>query len=179
MMSVSKILTGAAGVGMMAVSLAAVPAVARDNAAYIPSSLMVGGGTGFGSPLGADRYGYDGDYARYGYRDGYGQGDSRRAVGMCIRAAERDAGRASYGRAKVTDIRDVDRKNDGYTVKGRIAVNTMGRAWRAGDGMYGRGWDGDYRGWNNRYRGYDAGSFTCRVRYGRVTDIDYKNIRGL
>ena len=40
-------------------------------------------------------------------------------------------------------------------------------------------WGGDYRGWDRRYRGYDSGSFTCKVRYGRVVDIDYKNIRGL
>jgi hypothetical protein len=55
----------------------------------------------------------------------------------------------------------------------------MGRDWRRGDGYYGRGWDDDYRGWDNGYRGYDSGRFTCRVRYGRVVDLDYSGIRGL
>ncbi len=64
-------------------------------------------------------------------------------------------------------------------MRGRIAVNQMGRSWRSGDRTYGRGWDGDYRGWNNRYRGYDSGNFTCKVRYGRVADLDFSGIRGL
>jgi len=58
-------------------------------------------------------------------------------------------------------------------------VNAAGRNWRAGDGYYGRGWSGDYRGWNNNLRGYDSGSFTCKVRYGQVADLDFSGIRGL
>ena len=42
----------------------------------------------------------------------------------------------------MTDIRNIDRKRDGYTVKGRIAVNTGNRNWQ-------RGWNNDYRGYNN------------------------------
>ena len=100
-------------------------------------------------------------------------GDPRQAVEQCVYAAERNASRYSYGgSAQVTDIRKIDRKRDGYTVKGRIAVNTRNANWR-------RGWGNDYRGWNNNYRGYDAGSFTCKVRYGRVVDLDYSGIRGL
>ena len=72
----------------------------------------------------------------------------------------------------MTDIRDINRRNDGYTVKGRIAVNTNNRNWQ-------RGWGNDYRGWNDNYRGYDAGNFTCKVRYGQVYDLDYSGIRGL
>ena len=91
----------------------------------------------------------------------------------CGHAAERNASRYAWGgTAKVTDIRDIDRKRDGYTVKGRIAVNTRNANWR-------RGWGNDWRGWNNRYSGYDAGKFTCKVRHGRVVDLDYSGIRGL
>ena len=102
------------------------------------------------------------------------RGDPRQAVEQCVYAAERNASRYSYrgSGAKVTDIRSVDNKRDGYTVKGRIAVNTNNRDWR-------RGWGNDYRGWNDRYSGYDAGRFTCDVRYGRVVDLDYSGIRGL
>jgi hypothetical protein len=55
----------------------------------------------------------------------------------------------------------------------------MGRDYRRGDARYGRGWGNDYRGWDNRYAGYDSGKFTCKVRYGRVVDLDYSGIRGL
>ena len=100
-------------------------------------------------------------------------GDSRQAVEQCVYAAENNANRYSYGgRSQVTDIRNIDRKRDGYTVKGRIAVNTRNANWQ-------RGWNNDYRGWNDRNRGYDAGNFTCRIERGRVTDLDYSGIRGL
>ncbi len=125
-----------------------------------------------------DRYGYR-DNDRFGYRDGFRRENPRSAIEMCVRAAENTASRYSYGRADVTDIRDVDWNRGGYTVKGRIAVNSMGRSWHRGDYEYGRGWGGDYRGWNSSYRGYDAGRFTCEVRYGRVVDIDFSGIRGL
>lgn len=116
--------------------------------------------------------GYNNGYNRY--NDGYyNVGDPRQAVEQCVRAAENGANRYSYGgRADVTDIRNIDRKRDGYVVKGRIAVNTRNQNWR-------RGWNNDYRGWDNRYNGYDAGNFTCRVAYNRVVDLDYSGIRGL
>ena len=130
-----------------------------------------------------DRYDNGGrydQYERYGYRDNYrNAGNPRQAVESCVRAAENQASRSSYGRADVTDIRDIDRTGRGYTVRGRIAVNSQGRDWRNGDSNYGRGWDNDYRGWNNNLRGYDAGSFTCRVQYGRVVDLDFDGVRGL
>jgi hypothetical protein len=72
----------------------------------------------------------------------------------------------------VTDIRDIDRERAGYDIKGRIAVNTRDRNWS-------RGWGNDWRGWNSAYRGYDAGRFTCKVRYGRVVGLDFDGIRGL
>ena len=79
----------------------------------------------------------------------------------------------------MTDIREVRDTRSGYEVRGRIAVNTMGRGWRNGDGAYGRGWDGDYRGWNAGLRGYDSGKFRCRIEQGRVVDLDYSGLRGL
>ena len=111
---------------------------------------------------------------RYRGRGYYRGGSARSAVEQCVYAAERNASRYSYrgSGAQVTDIRNINRKRDGYTVKGRIAVNTNNRDWR-------RGWGNDYRGWDNRYSGYDAGKFTCDVRYGRVVDLDYSGIRGL
>lgn len=115
------------------------------------------------------------------YNDRYNRaGNPRQAVEQCVYAAERNASRYSYGgNAQVTDIRNVDRRRDGYRISGRIAVNSQGRDWRRGDNRYGRGWGDDYRGWNDRYSGYDAGRFTCEVRYGRVVDLDYSGIRGL
>ena len=76
------------------------------------------------------------------------------------------------GRSQVTDIRNIDQKRDGYTVKGRIAVNTRNSNWQ-------RGWNNDYRGYTNAYRGYDSGTITCKVRYGQVVDLDYNGVRGL
>ncbi|AZI34697.1 hypothetical protein NT2_02_02930 [Caenibius tardaugens NBRC 16725] len=201
MKTMSKALIGTVAAGAMAVTSAS-PAMARDRdrgdgigaGEIIAGALVIGGIAAIASSASRDRgydrnydrnndrYGYRDDYSRYGYRDrdDYNRrGNPRQAVEMCVRSAERDASRHSYGNAKVTDVRDIKRTNGGYTVKGRIAVNNMGRDWRSGDRAYGRGWNNDYRGWNNRYRGYDAGSFTCKVRYGRVTEIDYKNIRGL
>ena len=122
-----------------------------------------------------DRYGYNDRYDRSGYRNG----NPRRAVEQCVSAAEQKAGRYSYGRADVTDIRGVDRNSRGYTVRGRIAVNGQGRDWRRGDSNYGSGWNNDYRGWNDGLRGYDSGNFRCRVEYGRVVDVDFSGVRGL
>lgn len=122
-----------------------------------------------------DRYGYDDSNDRYGYRNG----NPRQAVEQCIATAESEANRASYGRADVTDIRSVDRNSRGYTVRGRIAVNSQNGGWRNGDSNYGSGWNGDYRGWNSNLRGYDSGSFKCKVEYGRVVDIDFDGVRGL
>lgn len=132
-----------------------------------------------------DRAGY-GDYGRGwngwngGYnRDNYWRGNPRQAVEQCVYAAERNASRYSYGRADVTDIRAVRETRFGYEVRGRIAVNSMGRDWRSSDSYYGRGWGGDYRGWNSGLRGYDSGSFKCRIERGRVVDMDFDGIRGL
>ena len=122
-----------------------------------------------------DRYGYNDSYDRYGYQNG----NPRQAVEQCVATAESEASRYSYGRADVTDIRGVDRNSRGYTVRGRIAVNSQNGGWRNGDSNYGSGWNNDYRGWNSNLRGYDSGSFKCKVEYGRVVDIDFDGVRGL
>ena len=185
MKSISKALVGTVAAGAMAMASAA-PAQAQwrdrdrdrgdgiDAGDIIAGALIIGGIAAVASAAGGRNRGYDGRvYEGRGY-DGYDRaGSSRQAVEQCVYAAEGNANRYSYGgRAKVTDIRKIDRKRDGYKVEGRIAVNTNNRDWR-------RGWGNDYRGWDNRYSGYDAGKFTCDVRYGRVVDLDYSGIRGL
>lgn len=194
---ISKALIGTAAVATVAVSSVS-PAIARDHRYHdgidagdvIAGALIIGGIAAVAAAADNDRdydrsYRYDrddpdddrsyGDY-RYG---GYYRGNSRDAVQQCVRTAERAASRYSYGDADVTDVRDIRRSGRGYEVRGRIAVNSMGREWHDGDRWYGRGWGGDYRGWNDRYRGYDAGTFKCKVEYGRVVDLDFNGIRGL
>ena len=95
------------------------------------------------------RYGYGYDYSRYG--------NSRGAVSQCVNAVER--GTSRYGRTDVTQVTSIDRKRDGYRVKGRVVVND---GWR---GRWGRGGS------------YDRGKFSCDVRYGRVVDVDYSGLR--
>lgn len=185
--------------GAMALS-SATPAFAehrdRDGISagdVIAGALIIGGIAAVASAAsnGNDRYDrYDRDYrydrAGYGYDQSYGyrndnawRGNPRRAIEQCVYAAERNAGRYSYGRADVTDIRDIRETRYGFEVRGRIAVNSNGRDWRRGDGNYGRGWGGDYRGWNDNLRGYDSGSFRCRIERGRIVDLDYSGLRGL
>ncbi|MBK6801565.1 hypothetical protein [Novosphingobium sp.] len=191
MKTLSKALVGTVAAGAMAIS-SATPAFAesrhhdRDGISagdVIAGALVIGGIAAIASAASNnDRYDRDYRYDRAGYGSnrGYGFRDNpRQAVEQCVRAAERQASRFSYGNADVTDIRQVRDTRYGLEVKGRIAVNSMGRGWRGGDGYYGRGWGGDYRGWNSNLRGYDSGSFKCRYDRGRVVDIDFSGIRGL
>lgn len=188
MKNLSKALVGTVAAGAMAITSAS-PAMAQgryddrddgvDVGDIIAGALIIGGIAAVASAAGRDRGGRYDDRYRDRYDDRYRDrrydraGSPRSAVEQCVYAAERTANRYSYGgRAHVTDIRDVDRKRDGYRVKGRIAVNTRSNDWR-------RGWGNDYRGWNDRYSGYDSGKFTCDVRYGRVADLDFSGIRGL
>jgi len=179
MKTFGKALVGTVAAGAMALA-SATPATAQtrydrhdrhdgiSTGDVIAGAVILGGIAAVASA--ASRNGY-----RYGgYNNYYNRaGDPRSAVEQCVYAAERSANRYSYGgRAKVTDIRDIDARRDGYKVKGRIAVNNRNGDWR-------RGWGNDWRGWNNRYSGYDAGSFTCDVRYGRVVNLDFNGIRGL
>lgn len=189
MKTITKGLVGTVAAGAMALASAS-PAMARDNdgigaGEIIAGALIIGGIAAVAAAASNDRDNYDrygyGDYNRRGYDDRYfGRSASpRSAVEACVRAAESTASRYSYGgRADVTDIRTVNRKRDGYDVKGRIAVNTRDN-YRYSNSRYGRGWNGDYRGWNNNLRGYDSGNFTCKIRYGRIADLDFSGIRGL
>lgn len=120
----------------------------------------------------------EGGYGRYDRGD-YRRGNSRQAIEQCVRTAERQASRNSYGRADVTDVRDIRETRWGFEVRGRIAINGSGHDWRRGDGDYGRGWGGDYRGWNSSMRGYDSGSFKCTFERGRIVGLDFSGIRGL
>jgi hypothetical protein len=177
MKTISKALIGTVAAGAMALS--ASPAAARDRnddgidaGDIIAGALVIGGIAAVASSIGNNR-GYDrtyggpyyGDYNdRYGDRYGYNYnryGNSRQAVQQCVNAAQRSA----YG-ARVTDIRSIDRKRDGYRIKGTVVVNERGG-----------GWGRDY---NYRYNGrnYDQGRFSCDVQYGRVVDVDFSGLRG-
>ena len=104
-----------------------------------------------------DRYGYDrGYYNRdYGY-DYRRHGNSRQAVNSCVRDVEYRSGR--WGRTDVTQIRDIERRRDGYIVKGNVVVR-----------------DG-YRGRYGRDGYYDRGRFSCFVRYGRVENVRFSGL---
>ncbi len=95
------------------------------------------------------RYGYGYDYNRYG--------NSRSAVNQCVNAVE--SGSRRYGSTDVTQVTSIDRKRDGYKVKGRVVVR---------DGYGGRWGRGGY---------YDQGKFSCDIRYGRVQDIRFSGLR--
>ena len=193
MKTITKGLVGTVAAGAMALSSAS-PALARDNrndhhggvsaGDVIAGALVIGGIAAIVSAASShhdrDRYdGYNGrydgrydngNYDRRGYDGRYDRGyqsNPRQAVAMCVNAATQQANRYSYGgRANVTDIRDIDRNRDGFTVRGRIVVDSRGDYYR------GRGWDGNSR-------GYDSGSFKCQVRYGLVVGLDFSGIRGL
>ena len=176
--NLTKAAIGAATAGAMLMSAA--PAAARDRydrdgisaGEIIAGAVVIGGLAAILSSGDNDRYDrydrrYDGRYddryrgryddPRYGYGYNYNRyGNSRRAVSQCVGAVERGSRR--YGRTDVTEVTSIDRKRDGYRVKGRVIVR---------DG-YGDRWGrGGY---------YDKGKFTCEVRYGRVQDIRFSGL---
>src|SRR3546814_2800519 len=107
-----------------------------------------------------DRYRGRYDDPRYGYGYNYNRyGNSRSAVRQCVSAVERGSRR--YGRTDVTEVTDIDRKRDGYKVKGRVVVR---------DGYGGR--------WG-RGGSYDRGKFTCNVRYGRRSEAHTSELQSL
>ncbi|MEP3226084.1 MAG: hypothetical protein ABJO01_08920 [Parasphingorhabdus sp.] len=159
---------GTAAATAMAVS--ATPAMAknydRDGISageVIAGAAVIGAIAAIASSGKKDRYAYSNGYRNdRSYRDNdnrynnrrYGKRiNSRRAVKKCVRATERKA--SYYGRADVTQIRDVERTRYGYKIKGRLVVN---------DGYRG------YRG------GYDRGKFTCYVDGRRVSQVRLKNL---
>ena len=139
MKTLSKALVGTVAAGAMAIS-SATPAFAegrhndRDGISagdVIAGALVIGGIAAIASAASNndrdyryDRAGY-GDYGyNYGtnYNRGYGYGyryrdNPRQAVEQCVRAAERQASRYSYGNADVTDIRQVRDTRYGLEVK--------------------------------------------------------------
>ena len=180
--NLTKAAIGAATAGAMLMSAA--PAAARDrydrdgiSAGEIIAGAVVIGGLAAILSADNDRDRYDrydnryrddyrGDYrgggryddARYGYGYDYNRyGNSRSAVSQCVNSVERGSRR--YGRTDVTEVTSIDRKRDGYRVKGRVVVR---------DGYGGRWGRGGY---------YDKGKFSCDIRYGRVVDIDYSGLR--
>ena len=159
---------GAATAGAMLIG--ATPAMARDRydrdgigaGEIIAGAVVLGGLAAILSASDNDRYDdryrgrYDND-ARYGYGYDYNRyGNSRSAVSQCVNSVERGSRR--YGRTDVTEVTSIDRKRDGYRVKGRVVVR---------DGYGGR--------WG-RGGSYDKGKFTCEVRYGRVQDIRFSGL---
>ena len=177
---------GTVAAGAMALATAT-PAAADDRhrakgvdaGDVIAGALVIGGIAALAGAFDGDkdkRY-YDRRYRDRDYRDRHYRGYDRRyddrhyrgrhgnrAVQRCINAVEREARRAGFGYAQVTQIRDVDRERRGFEVEGRIEV---------GD-RYGYGYRNRYRG-----RGIDRGKFSCDIRRGRIVDIDFDNIRGL
>jgi hypothetical protein len=185
-------LTGALAVGALMLGSIA-PAIAQDRGpgggdrgrgggsdagGILAGVLVLGGIAAVAAAAGSNRGDRDYAYGRAGYRgqygrEGHGYGNPNDAVRQCARTAEREARRASYGRADVTGVQNVSQTRYGYEVRGRIAVNgSNGRGWRDGDDRYDRQWNDD------RY-GYDSGSFRCRVEGGRVVDLDFSGVRGL
>lgn len=174
---------GLAALGMIASG--ATPAMAQSRyydrdrdgigaGEIIAGAVVLGGLAAILSSGNRDRYDdryyrdYDGRYDdRYGgrYDDRYGydwrrHGGSRQAVSQCVAAVER--GRSRYGRIDVTEVRDIDRRRDGYRVEGRVVAQDRYRGgWGRYDDRYGR-YDNDR---------YDNGRFTCTVRYGRVDQV--------
>jgi hypothetical protein len=140
-----KALFAALATGAMAVSAAA-PALAHDG---------FGHGGGFG--------------------DGWNRDNPRHAIEACSRVAEREASRNSYGRVRVTDVRDVRDTRWGYEVRGRIALGGGDHGWND----RGRNDRGFGHGWRDDDRRNDSGSFTCRIERGRVAYLDFDGIRGL
>jgi hypothetical protein len=193
-MKMIKLTKNVLGAGAAAAALVgmSVPAQARDygrdhdgiSAGEVIAGAVILGGIAavLSSKGGNDRYndGYYGDRDdRYGdnYGRGYGysnRGGSRQAVNQCIRGVENYSNR--YDRAKVTEIRDIERTRNGYKVKGNVVV-------RDGYNNRDRYNDNDRYGYRDRnYRsngyesGYNQGRFTCYVERGRVVDVDYKGL---
>ncbi len=183
MKTISKALIGTVAAGAMAMT-SATPAFARDRddgisaGDIIAGAVILGGIAAVASAAGNNR-GYDRDY-RYNdrnYRSGYGQGSPRAAVEQCVRAAQRDARRAGYRNAQVTQIRDVDDTRYGWKVKGTIEV--QGQRGYAYGNRYNDRYDNRYDNRGYRSANYDSGRFTCDVSRGRVVDLDFRGVRGL
>jgi hypothetical protein len=199
----AKILTGAAGLAMVAG--AAAPAAAQYapyggyNQGYNGSGGVVG--AVIGQILGGGRYG------------AYGQGNDRVAVDQCARAAEarvtytnRANASRNYGQgyadpryggqaygynqasmARVVGITQVERRSNGLKVAGVIDSGMSHHAYGNQGYGYGNPYGNQYpnQGYNQGYYGNQQGyahqsqvadlRFSCRVDFrGQVTSLDIK-----
>ena len=146
--SAGEIIAGVAIIG----AIAAIASSGNKDRGYRDNDYR---GDRYGNDrYGNDRYGND-RYSESRFGNGYRQIGQRQAVNRCVRAAERGA--TAYGRANVTDIRDIDRTRYGYRIKGRILV-------QQGRDRYRRG-------------GSDKGNFTCYIEGNRVSDVRYSGLR--
>ena len=105
-----------AAVGALALA-GAVPAQAKDRdrnkidaGDVVAGALIIGG---LAAILGSSKKNQYDDRYSYRDRDYRPRGNSERAIRKCVRAVERDARRAGYRFANVTEIRDVDRERRG------------------------------------------------------------------
>jgi hypothetical protein len=186
MKSFKKVVAGATAAAIATVAFAA-PADAQYRDRYrhnrggidagdvIAGVAIIGGIAAIASALDNDgqRYGYGN---RYRYRDDY-----RNAVNACGYEAQR------YGRGRVS-ITDIDRRGNGYRVRGVIDGQGGFGGGYGGQGGYG-GYDGygrnDRYDRNDRYSRYDRYdrydarvAFTCKTdSYGRVRDFDVNRYR--
>lgn len=164
---VSKSVTGALAATLLATGVAT-PAEAqryrgyrdRDNGIslgdVVLGTIIVGGvATAIGALGSGNRRYDDGRYGRSRQR-GYGD-DRQSSIEACAYEAEREAGRRFGAQAQVRDIDDVDRRRDGYRVRGTVEVRSDYRYGRDG---YGRGDARDGR-----------VQFTCEAYAGRVTGL--------
>lgn len=197
-----KILTGVAGIAMIAG--AAAPAAAQSYpqggyGGYNNNGGIIG--SVINQVLGGGRYG------------AYGQGNDRVGVDQCARAAEarvnhdqrgrygsynQGYGHPAYGNhsttARVVGITSVDRRSSGLRVSGVIDSGMHQNYGGYGNQGYGNRYDprypnsryGDSRYGNQGYgaQGYSAQAadlrFSCRVDFrGRVTNLDIKRNTGV
>lgn len=184
---------GTVAAGALAM-VSATPALANDHrdrgisaGDVIAGAVIIGGIAAIASAAGRnnDGYRYDDDsryrgQARGNYGYNYGdrwqaRGNPRAAVERCINAVERDARRAGFRFADVTQIRNVEDTRSGWRVRGNLVVDA-GRH-NSNWGGYNRYDRDDRRGWGNDRS--DAGRFDCRIERGRVDYIDYSGVRGL
>lgn len=163
-----------AAVGALALA-GAVPAQAKDRdhnkidaGDVVAGALIIGG---LAAILGSSKKNQYDDRYSYRDRDYRPRGNSERAIRKCVRAVERDARRAGYRFANVTEIRDVDRERRGWEVKGRLVVDES-RGYR-----HRVNYD-DRRG-HYRDRNFDRGRFKCEIRRGQVVDVNYRGLRYL
>ena len=169
-----------AAVGALALA-GATPAQAKhrddriDAGDVIAGALIIGG---LAAILGSSSNNRYRDGYTYRDRDYRARGNPERAIRQCIRAVERDARRAGYRFADVTEIRDVDRERRGWEVKGRLVVDEGRHRGYRGDRYRGRNRYDD-RGYYNRGRSFDQGRFKCEIHRGRVVNINYRGLRYL